>query len=88
MKEPAPDNPQIYVAIIGISALLCFALLLTASFWLTMAVMVLGFLHLARHFPQIEAVIVEDPILLWLRRVSPLIIIGIFGIVLAGGMLR
>lgn len=88
MKGPTPDNPYIYVAIVGISALLCFSLVLTGSFWLTLVVLVLGFLHLARHFPQVEAVIVEDPLLLWLRRVSPLIIIGIFGIVLAGGMLR
>lgn len=88
MKEPTPDNPYIYAAIIGISALLCFALVLTGSFWLTLVVLVLGFLHLAQHFPAVESVIVEDPILVWLRRVSPLIIIGIFGIVLAGGMLR
>jgi hypothetical protein len=53
-----------------------------------MAVMMLGFLHLAQYFPSAEAIISEDPVLLWLRRVSPLIILSIFGIVLAGNWLR
>jgi fucose permease len=87
MQEPSSGNPYIYVAIAGVAALLCFALLLTGSVWLTMAVMMLGFLHLAQYFPSAEAIISEDPVLLWLRRVSPLIILGIFGIVLVGNWL-
>lgn len=87
MREPSSDNPHIYIAIGGVAALLCFALLLTGSFWLTLAVMLLGFLHLAQYFPSAEAIISDDPVLLWIRRVSPLIILGIFGIVLAGNWL-
>jgi hypothetical protein len=83
MKEPSTDDAQIYYAIIGVSALLCFALLLTSSFWLTMAIMLLGGLHLAKHFPPAEAFIAADPVLVWLRRASPLIILGIFGAVMA-----
>jgi fucose permease len=83
MKEPSTNNNQVYFAIAGVSALLCFALLLTSSFWLTMAIMLLGGLHLARHFPDAEVFIAADPLLVWLRRVSPLIILGIFGAVLA-----
>lgn len=82
MKEPSVDNAQIYYAIVGVSALLCFALLLTSSFWLTLAILMLGALHLARHFPDAEAFIAADPILIWLRRASPLIILGIFGAVM------
>ena len=88
MKKPAPDEMQIYYAIAGVAALLCFALLLTSSFWLTLAILALGGLHLARHFPEAEALIVADPLLVWLRRVSPLIILGIFGAVLAISWLR
>ncbi|HEX5691101.1 MAG TPA: hypothetical protein VFX76_13900 [Roseiflexaceae bacterium] len=88
MKKPAPDEMQIYYAIAGIAALLCFALLLTSSFWLTLAILALGGLHLARHFPEAEALIAADPLLIWLRRVSPLIILGIFGAVLAISWLR
>jgi hypothetical protein len=87
MQEPSSGNPHIYVAIGGVAALLCFALLLTSSIWLTMAVMLLGFLHLAQYFPSAEAIIADDPVLLWLRRISPLIILGIFGIVLVGNWL-
>lgn len=88
MKEPSTDNRRIYFAIAGVSALLCFALVLTGSFWLTLVIWILGFLHLAQHFPSAEAIVAQDPILLWLRRVTPLIILGIFGIVLAGNLLR
>jgi hypothetical protein len=88
MKEPSTDDAQIYYAIIGVSALLCFALLLTSSFWLTMAIMLLGGLHLAKHFPAAEAFIAADPVLIWLRRASPLIILGIFGAVMAIQWLR
>ena len=88
MKEPPKNDNHIYFAIAGISALLCFALLLTSSFWLTMAIMLLGGLHLARHFPDAEAFIAADPLLVGLRRISPLIILGIFGIVMAINWLR
>jgi hypothetical protein len=88
MKEPSTDNPHIYTAIVGISALLCFALLLTSSFWLTMAILALGGLHLARYFPDAEAFISADPVLVWLRRASPLIILFIFGAVMAINWLR
>lgn len=81
MKPPQQEDFGIYIAIIGVSALLCFSLLLTSSFWLTMAIMTLGLLHMARYFPHMEAFIVSDPLLLWLRRISPLIILGIYGIV-------
>jgi hypothetical protein len=88
MKEPSTDDSRIYYAIIGVSALLCFALLLTSSFWLTLAILALGGLHLARHFPDAEAFIAADPLLVWLRRISPLIILFIFGAVLAINWLR
>ena len=88
MNEPSPGDARIYWAIVGVSALLCFALLLTSSFWLTMVIMVLGFLHLARYLPSAEAIIADDPILLWLRSASFFIIIGILGIVMIGGGLR
>jgi hypothetical protein len=83
MKDPSTDDARIYYAIVGVSALLCFALLLTSSFWLTMAIMLLGGLHLAKYFPSAEAFIAADPVLVWLRRISPLIILGIFGAVVA-----
>jgi hypothetical protein len=81
MNEPSTGDHRIYIAIVGLSALLCFAFLLTGSFWLTIAVVLLGFLHLARYFPVAEDFIAADPILIWLRRISPLIIIGIFAMV-------
>jgi hypothetical protein len=87
-QEPSTDNARIYYAIVGVSALLCFALLLTSSFWLTMAIMALGSLHLARHFPEAEAFIASDPILVWLRRLSPLIILLIFAAVMAISWLK
>lgn len=82
MKEPPRDERHIYATIIGLSALLCFALILTGSFWLTVAIMGLGCLHAARYFPEAEAFIAADPLLVWLRQISPLIVIGIFGAVL------
>jgi hypothetical protein len=88
MKEPSTGDARIYYAIMGVSALLCFALLLTSSFWLTMAILLLGGLHLARYFPSAEAFIAADPLLVWLRRLSPLIILAIFGAVLAINSLR
>lgn len=78
VKTPQTDDPRIYYTIVGVSALLCFAFLLTNSFWLTTAIMLMGGLHLARHFPHIEEFIVADPLLIWFRRLSPFIIIGIF----------
>jgi hypothetical protein len=83
MKEPSTGDARIYYTIMGVSALLCFALLLTSSFWLTMAIMLLGGLHLAKHFPSAEAFIAAEPALVWLRRASPLIILCIFGAVMA-----
>jgi hypothetical protein len=47
MKEAPTGNARIYFTIMGGSALLCFALLLNSSFWLTMAIMLLRGMHLA-----------------------------------------
>jgi hypothetical protein len=88
MKEPSLGDARIYWAIVGLSALLCLAWMMTGSFWLTMAVMLLGGLHLARYFPYAEAFIADDPLLVWTRRISPLIILGIFGIAMLGQMVR
>lgn len=84
MEPPPPEEPQVYIAIVGMSALLCFALLLTNSAWLTLAIMMIGCLHLARYFPHIEAFILTDPLLFWLRRLSPILILAIVGIVALG----
>jgi hypothetical protein len=79
MPNPdAPSETPIYLTIIGVAALLCFAFLLTGSFWLTTAVMVLGCLHIARHFPAAEEIVANDIALRWLRRLSPAIVVGIF----------
>jgi Na+-transporting methylmalonyl-CoA/oxaloacetate decarboxylase gamma subunit len=80
--ESASATP-IYLTIIGVSVLLCFAFLLTGSFWLTAAVVVLGCLHIARHFPAAEEIVANDIALRWLRRLSPAIIVGIFLFMLA-----
>jgi hypothetical protein len=72
------DRYAVYWTIVGVSILLPFAFLLTGSFWLTLVVMILGCLHIARHFPAAEQIIQNDIALRWLRRMSPLIIIGIF----------
>jgi len=88
MEQQPKGDWTAYGTIISVSVLLCAAWLLTGSFWLTMAVMVLGMLHIAKDFPAFEEIIAEDPILLWLRKVSPLVIIGIFGFVLANTMWR
>ena len=48
-----------------------------------MVIIALGMLHLARHFPPAEAFVASDPTLVWLRRLSPLIILGIASLVLA-----
>lgn len=85
-KEPTPQG--IFGAIVGISALLCFALLLTSSIWLTIAIVSLGMLHLGPYFPIVEEFIGADPLLVGLRRFSILIIIGIFSLVWLGNMLR
>jgi hypothetical protein len=84
MEQPQPPSANIlpYFAIIGTSALLCFAWLLTGSLVLTLIIIVLGLLHLARYFPDAEQIVSADPILLWLRRFSPLIVIGIAGVIL------
>ncbi|MEF3273561.1 MAG: hypothetical protein K6356_04050 [Chloroflexus sp.] len=76
MHEPPPSNgPDMsnqltYWSIVGISALLCFAWLLTGSLMLTLIIIVLGLLHLAQFFPAAEAIVRADPILLGLRRFS------------------
>jgi hypothetical protein len=80
--QPPSANSLPYFAIIGTSALLCFAWLLTGSLVLTLIIIVLGLLHLARYFPDAEQIVSADPILLWLRRFSPLIVIGIAGVIL------
>ena len=88
MDKSSLGDMRIYGAIVGLSALLCFAWLMTGSFWLTMAVMILGGMHLARYFPEYEEIIASDPVLLWTRRISPLLILLIFGIALLGPTLR
>lgn len=76
-----------YRTIIIVAIVLCAAWLITGSFWLTMAVIILELLHLAKEFPAAEAVIAQDPLLLGLRRAAPLIILGIFGFVLVNRFL-
>lgn len=88
MNTPDSGSARTYWVIAGVSALLMFAWMMTGNFFLTMAVLLLGGLHLAREFPHIEAYIAADPLLLWLRRLSPLIVLGIFGIVFVGRWLR
>ncbi|MEN9936650.1 MAG: hypothetical protein RLZZ387_3229 [Chloroflexota bacterium] len=78
MNSSGPSETPIYLTIIGVSALLVFAFLLTGSFWLTNVVMVLGCLHIARHFPSADAIVENDIALKYLRRFSPLIVVGIF----------
>jgi hypothetical protein len=88
MQEPSSKSGRTYWAIIGVSALLMFSWMMTGNFFLTLAVLILGGLHLAREFPEAEAFIAADPLLLWLRRLSPLIVLGIFGIVLVSNWYR
>ncbi len=79
--DPQPNEPgelPVYLSIIGLAALLCFAFMMTASFWLTTVVLVLGCLHLARYFPAADEIVQNDIALRWLRRLTPLIIFGIF----------
>lgn len=78
MREPDPSSMAVYLTIAGVAALLVFAFLLTSSFWLTLVVMALGVLHIARHFPAADAIVEGDPALRWLRRLSPAIVVGIF----------
>lgn len=73
-----PGETPIYLSIIGVAALLCFAFMLTGSFWMTLAVLLLGCLHLARYFPVADQIVQNDLALRWLRRLAPLIVIGIF----------
>ena len=87
MSEHPKSDWAVYRTIIIVSIVLCAAWLITGSFWLTLAVMILELLHLAKEFPAAEAVIDQDPLLLWLRRASPLIIMGIFGFVLVNRFL-
>jgi hypothetical protein len=86
-RQPKADWTG-YGAIIVLSVVLCGAWLFTGNFWLTVAVLVLGLLHVARDFPAAEAVIADDPLLLWLRRVSPVIVLGIFVSVLLLNWMR
>lgn len=85
---PPEHDSAPYLAIIGISALLCFAWLLTGSLILTLVIIALGLLHLARHFPDAEQFVAADPLLIWLRRLTPLIILGIVTLVVATRTLR
>jgi hypothetical protein len=86
-KSPTGE-PLAYWAIIGTTALLCFAWLMTGSLMLTLIIISLGMLHLASHFPEAEAFVSSDPVLLWLRRFSPLIIVVIASLILAARYLR
>lgn len=93
MKEsdPAPPpsgNPAVYLGIVGMSALLCFAWLLTGSAILTLMIIVLGSLHLAQYFPEAEQFVSRDPALLVLRRFSAVIVIAIFSLLVAARYLR
>ncbi|ABU57127.1 MULTISPECIES: hypothetical protein [Roseiflexus] len=72
------DELPIYLSIIGLAALLCFAFMMTGSFWMTTVVLVLGCLHLARYFPAVDEIVQNDIALRWLRHLTPLIIFGIF----------
>ncbi|MFQ3633808.1 hypothetical protein [Roseiflexus sp.] len=72
------DAAPIYLSIIGLAALLCFAFMMTGSFWMTTVVLVLGCLHLAQYFPAADEIVQNDIALRWLRRLTPLIIFGIF----------
>ncbi len=87
-QRPPEGEPYAYLGIVGISALLCFAWLLTGSLVLTLLIIALGLLHLARHFPEAEAFVVQDPLLLQVRRFSPLIILFITTIAIAVRYLR
>jgi uncharacterized membrane protein len=80
---PPEENHDVYWTIVGAAVLLCFAFLLTGSFWLTLIVLILGCLHIARHFPAAEEIVQNDIALRWLRRYSALIVIGIFCMLLA-----
>ncbi|WP_298820622.1 hypothetical protein [Chloroflexus sp.] len=81
MDEPqrsnGPDmgNHLTYWSIVGITALLCFAWLLTGSLVLTLIIIVLGLLHLAQFFPDAEVFVRSDPILLGLRRFSLVLVL-------------
>jgi uncharacterized membrane protein len=77
-----------YGAIIGVSIVLCAAWLITGSLWLTLIILILGLLHIAKDFPAAEAIVSQDPILVWLRKASPVIVIAIFGVTLLGNWLR
>lgn len=85
---PPEGNPAAYLGIVGVSVLLCFAWLLTGSLVLTLVIIALGLLHLARHFPEAERLVSADPLLLWLRRMAPLIILSIATLVLVARSLR
>jgi hypothetical protein len=86
-KSPTGE-PLAYWAIIGTTALLCFAWLMTGSLMLTLIIISLGMLHLARYFPEAEAFVASDPLLLWLRRFSPAIIVVIASALVAVRYLR
>lgn len=93
MKSPEPSpppngNPAVYMGIVGMSALLCFAWLLTGSAILTLMIIVLGSLHLAQYFPEAEQFVSRDPTLLVLRRFSALIVIVIFSLVMVASYIR
>lgn len=88
LPPPPTSNPAVYLGIIGMSALLCFAWILTGSVILTLMIIVLGGLHLAQHFPEAEQFISHDPSLLILRRFSAVIVVAIFSLLLAAHYLR
>ncbi len=87
-KEPNTGDHLTYWSIVGITALLCFAWLLTGSLMLTLIIIVLGLIHLAQFFPHADEIIRADPILLALRRYSLLLVIIIAGIAIAIRYLR
>ncbi|WP_232280758.1 hypothetical protein [Chloroflexus aggregans] len=87
-NDPEMGNHFTYWSIVGISALLCFAWLLTGSLTLTLIIIVLGLLHLAQFFPIAEAIVRSDPILLTIRRFSLLFVLVITGIAIAIRYLR
>ncbi|GAB4124681.1 MAG: hypothetical protein Fur005_41360 [Roseiflexaceae bacterium] len=87
-KLPPEQLTAAYWSIAGVSALLIFSFLLTSSVWMTAVMLVLGLLHVARHFPNIEAIIQSDSALVWLRRISPLIVIGIFAFMMYARSVR
>lgn len=83
MSNRPQEDWTAYGSIIVMSIVLCAAWLITGNVWLTLAVLVLELLRLARDFPAIDALVQQDPLLVWLRRAAPIIILVILGLGLA-----